>query len=91
MTSPHVTRRELLEISAAIGGTLAGGQLLPGGGPVAALRRCTTDTALPHAQSRRVVFLSTRRFLGTADTVRLLASRVLKPLCIMVSLSRAKP
>ena len=36
MTSPHVTRRELLEISAAIGGTLAGGQLLPGGAPVAA-------------------------------------------------------
>jgi xanthine dehydrogenase YagT iron-sulfur-binding subunit len=47
MTSPHVTRRELLEISAAIGGTLAGGQLLPGGGPVAAAQAAeATSTPL---------------------------------------------
>ena len=36
MTNSHVTRRELLEITAAIGGTLAGGQLLPGAVPAAA-------------------------------------------------------
>jgi xanthine dehydrogenase YagT iron-sulfur-binding subunit len=36
MTNSHVTRRELLEITAAIGGTLAGGQLLSGAVPAAA-------------------------------------------------------
>jgi xanthine dehydrogenase YagT iron-sulfur-binding subunit len=36
MTNSHVTRRELLEITAAIGGTLAGGQLLPAAVPAAA-------------------------------------------------------
>jgi len=36
MTTSHVTRRELLEITAAIGGTLAGGQLLSGAVPAAA-------------------------------------------------------
>jgi xanthine dehydrogenase YagT iron-sulfur-binding subunit len=36
MTNSHVTRRELLEITAAIGSTLAGGQLLPGAVPAAA-------------------------------------------------------
>ena len=36
MTNSHVTRRELLEITAAIGGTLAGRQLLSGAVPAAA-------------------------------------------------------
>src|SRR6185503_20964998 len=36
MTNSHVTRRELLEITAAISGTLAGGQLLSGAVPAAA-------------------------------------------------------
>jgi xanthine dehydrogenase YagT iron-sulfur-binding subunit len=36
MTNSHVIRRELLEITAAIGGTLAGGQLLSGAVPAAA-------------------------------------------------------
>jgi xanthine dehydrogenase YagT iron-sulfur-binding subunit len=36
MTNSHVTRRELLEITAVIGGTLAGGQLLSGAVPAAA-------------------------------------------------------
>jgi xanthine dehydrogenase YagT iron-sulfur-binding subunit len=35
MTSSHVTRRELLEITVAMGGALAGGQLLPGNSPTA--------------------------------------------------------
>ena len=36
MTSPDVTRRELLELAAATGGALAGGQFVPGAAPPAA-------------------------------------------------------
>jgi xanthine dehydrogenase YagT iron-sulfur-binding subunit len=36
MTSPDLSRRELLELTAATGGALAGGQLVPGAAPPAA-------------------------------------------------------
>jgi xanthine dehydrogenase YagT iron-sulfur-binding subunit len=46
MTSCDVTRRELLELAAATGGALAGGQFLPGATPPAAAQGAETPPAL---------------------------------------------
>jgi xanthine dehydrogenase YagT iron-sulfur-binding subunit len=45
MTSPDLTRRELLELATATGGALAGGQLVPGAAPPAAAQGA--DAAAP--------------------------------------------